>query len=849
MFGGLAPATQYDAIFYDSCGTNLSLGTTTTFTTPCAAVVAPHTMSFEGGLGSCWVQSENDDFDWSVGNGTTPTGGTGPNSASDGTDYLFIETSSFPAPLVGDQAVVESQIIDFTSISSAALRFDYHMLGNTIGTLDVEVDSALTGNWVNIWSATGEQSGDWEAGLVSLAAYTDAIFNQTRVRFIGTSDGCCAGDIAIDNIRFDEYCLTVADAPFIESFEFGCYSQSTMDIFDWTITENGTPSPGTGASGPSEGNSYAFTESSANANVGAGDSAIIMTQLVDITTLTYPELSFDYHMWDNTNSEMGELRAEISNDMGMTWMPVWSLSGNQGNEWHTVKINLEVAGAGDTVGVRFIGVLGGDHDPIAATGTSWHSDMSLDNVTIANGLVSDLELVDIIADLTSCASTGNPVAIVVKNNGFTPAYDFNFGANINGTQLTQLYTDTIMPTMTATLMLSNGIDLQSGINTLSYGFAGSDIGDLNPNNDFDSTSHTASGSANGDGYTAGWEAGEDGWYGTGDWELGAPSNTIISTAGEGASSWVTGLDTNYTNSTASLLYSPCFDFSGYTSDPVISFDAYWDIEDNFDGAWVQVSTDGGLSWSKVGSMGTGTNWYNVNVTQQPIGDVWNGTDTASAGNGSQGWLNASNRVMGTAGMSSVQFRFVMWADNTENNEGFGVDNFMVSPWCPVDLGLTTTLFPSSGADADDGGAVVNASNGTAPYTYAWSNGSTSSVADSLSGGFTTYTVTVTDANGCTDVATINMVTVSADFISTMTSLDIFPNPAQTTANILVNFEQAADVQVELVNIVGQVVTSTRQESVTNGEFTFNVENYPAGVYLVRINANNESVTRRLIITK
>jgi hypothetical protein len=99
------------------------------------------------------------------------------------------------------------------------------------------------------------------------------------------------------------------------------------------------------------------------------------------------------------------------------------------------------------------------------------------------------------------------------------------------------------------------------------------------------------------------------------------------------------------------------------------------------------------------------------------------------------------------------------------------------------------------------------------------------------------------------MATFNLTTVSADFISTMTNLDIFPNPAQTTANILVNFEQAVDVQVELVNIVGQVVTTTRQEGVTNGEFTFNVENYPAGVYLVRINANNESVTRRLVITK
>ena len=843
--GGLAPNTQYDAIFFDSCGTNLSLGTTYTFTTPCAAVIAPITESFEGALSTCWPQYINDNFDWTQNTGGT-TSTNGPSGASDGTEYMYTEVSPTSS---GDVAVLESQFIDFTAISSPAIRFDYHMFGGDMGTLTLEVDSALTGNWVNIWSLSGDQGDQWNTALASLAAYTDAIFNQTRVRFVGTSLGCCSGDMAIDNVRFDEYCLTVAAAPFIEGFEFGCYSQSTMDVFDWTISSNGTPSPGTGASGSSEGNLYAFTESSASAGVGAGDSAIMMTQMVDITTLTYPELAFEYHMWDNTNVQMGELRAEISNDMGMTWMPVWSISGNQGDEWHTAKVNLEVAGAGDTVGIRFVGILGGNYDPVAGTGVSWHSDISLDNITIDDGLSAELELIDVIADFTTCASTGNPVAIVVKNNGFTPLYDFSFGAVINGTQITQIYTDTIEPTMTATLMLSNGVDLQPGMNTIGYGFAGADFGDLDPSNDFDTFMHAASGSADGDNYSTDWEAGMDGWSGTGDWELGTPANTIISAAAGGTEAWVTGLTGNYSDNVESFLYSPCFDFSSYASDPVISFDAYWDIEDAFDGAWVEVSTDAGLSWTKVGAMGSGTNWYNVNVTQQPIGDVWNGTDTATVANGSQGWVNASNRVMGTAGMSSVQFRFVMWGDGGTNNEGFGIDNFAVTPWCPADLGLTTTVFSASNGDTDDGGAAVTASNGTAPYTYAWSNGSTSSVADSLSGGFTTYTVTVTDANGCTDMATVNVVTVSADFISTMTSLDIFPNPAQTTANILINFEQAADVQVELVNIVGQVVTSTRQENVTNGEFTFNVEDYPAGVYLVRINANDESVTRRLVITK
>lgn len=47
----------------------------------------------------------------------------------------------------------------------------------------------------------------------------------------------------------------------------------------------------------------------------------------------------------------------------------------------------------------------------------------------------------------------------------------------------------------------------------------------------------------------------------------------------------------------------------------------------------------------------------------------------------------------------------------------------------------------------DGSASVAVGGGTAPYTYSWSNGSTESALSDLAAG--TYTVTATDANGCT----------------------------------------------------------------------------------------------------
>ncbi|MEZ4985469.1 MAG: SprB repeat-containing protein [Saprospiraceae bacterium] len=50
----------------------------------------------------------------------------------------------------------------------------------------------------------------------------------------------------------------------------------------------------------------------------------------------------------------------------------------------------------------------------------------------------------------------------------------------------------------------------------------------------------------------------------------------------------------------------------------------------------------------------------------------------------------------------------------------------------------------------NGNLQANGSGGVSPYTFVWSNGETGAIASNYSSG--SYTVTVTDANGCTDTA-------------------------------------------------------------------------------------------------
>jgi gliding motility-associated-like protein len=70
--------------------------------------------------------------------------------------------------------------------------------------------------------------------------------------------------------------------------------------------------------------------------------------------------------------------------------------------------------------------------------------------------------------------------------------------------------------------------------------------------------------------------------------------------------------------------------------------------------------------------------------------------------------------------------------------------------------------------ATEGVAYASATGGTGTYTYAWPNGDISAAADTLAAG--SYTVTITDANGCSATATA-IITEPATGLSVVASTD------------------------------------------------------------------------------
>ena len=169
-----------------------------------------------------------------------------------------------------------------------------------------------------------------------------------------------------------------------------------MDDLDFTQVSGSTPSNGTGPQFPIEGNNYIFIESS-SPNY-PDKTAELELSCLNLMELDNPRLLFRYHM-DGVG--MGDLEVEVKNLNTEEVDNVWSIGGDQGEDWHTQEINLS-AYKDSHIDIYFRGI----------TGSHFTSDIALDHIVVVGAVTAscsdgiqngDEEGIDCGGSCTPCA--------------------------------------------------------------------------------------------------------------------------------------------------------------------------------------------------------------------------------------------------------------------------------------------------------------------------------------------------------------------------------------------------------------------------------------------------------------
>ncbi len=82
-------------------------------------------------------------------------------------------------------------------------------------------------------------------------------------------------------------------------------------------------------------------------------------------------------------------------------------------------------------------------------------------------------------------------------------------------------------------------------------------------------------------------------------------------------------------------------------------------------------------------------------------------------------------------------------------------------------------------------------------------------------------------------------------------LSVYPNPTSTSATVAFEVAKAGEVEVTLVNLLGQTVKSFDYGKVTNGKYELKMDlnNLNAGIYMVNVKVAGSETTQKLVITK
>ena len=324
----------------------------------CALVTSlPYSESFDGTSWSpsttfdaCWTPNPNSGgFRWNVSTGGTGSSGTGPSAASNGSNYLYLETSSGTA---GASATVTGPNMT-SGYSSLSISFDYHMYGATMGNLYLESNDGT--GWVTFDSIVGQQQTSNAAAWLTGSSLLTTPAGVFSIRFRGTRGASYTGDMAIDNI-------VIASGAVCPTPNSLTASNIGMTSFDLAWSSTSSSSLSYEVRYRTNGSTGAYTSNGASATV----SGLTATSSYDVSVREICAVA-DTGSWSSDLVVMTSLCAAADQCQYMVYM-----TDSYGDGWNGNKLIFSQSGVA-------VGTLGAGF----ATGSAFTDSISLCDMTSA----------------------------------------------------------------------------------------------------------------------------------------------------------------------------------------------------------------------------------------------------------------------------------------------------------------------------------------------------------------------------------------------------------------------------------------------------------------------------------